>query len=120
VIERTPDETGLMCITFRLPHANGSARAAVVGDFNGWEPTADQMERDGDGFVAHLHLHGGRAYRFRYLLDGTRWENDWNADAYVPNDHGGDDSVIDLRTSTVRAPGALPSAGARGEPADHA
>ena len=38
----------------------------------------------------------GRAYRFRYLLDGHRWENDWDADAYVPNGFGSDDSVVDL------------------------
>lgn len=25
-----------------------------------------------------------------------RWENDWAADAYLPNDLGGDDSVIDV------------------------
>ena len=40
----------------------------------------------------------GRRYRFRYLLDGRRWENDWEADDYVDNDHGGQDSVVDLTT----------------------
>ena len=33
-------------------------------------------------------------YRYRYLLDGTRWENAWDADDYVPNPYGGDDSVV--------------------------
>jgi hypothetical protein len=54
------------------------------------------MEREGDEFVTRIALSPGRAYRFRYLLDGERWENDWAADAYVPNEFGGDDSVIDL------------------------
>jgi hypothetical protein len=36
----------------------------------------------------------GRAYRFRYLLDGVRWENDWHADDYVLNVHGSHDSVV--------------------------
>ena len=25
---------------------------------------------------------------------GKRWENDWEAEAYLPNDHGTEDSVI--------------------------
>ena len=32
--------------------------------------------------------------RYRYLLDGSRWENDWSADEYVPNGYGSDDSVL--------------------------
>jgi hypothetical protein len=36
-------------------------------------------------------------YRFRYLVDGRSWENDWAADLYVPNGYGGDDSVVDVR-----------------------
>jgi hypothetical protein len=41
-------------------------------------------------------LRPGTVHRFRYLLDGHRWENDWAADTYVANDFGGHDSVIDL------------------------
>jgi len=33
---------------------------------------------------------------FRYLVDGERWENDWAADAYVPNPFGGEDSVVEV------------------------
>ena len=51
-------------------------------------------------------LDAGRAYRFRYLLDGQRWENDWAADAYQPNDFGGDDSVVDLTALAEAVPGA--------------
>ena len=50
----------------------------------------------------------GRAYRFRYLLDGHRWENDWAADAYKPNDFGADDSVVDLTALPAAAPQATP------------
>ena len=39
-------------------------------------------------------------YRFRYLLDGQRWENDWAADDYVDNTYGGQDSVVDIPTFT--------------------
>ena len=91
-------------VTFRLPSAVGAESACVVGEFNDWSHTATPMERDGDGFVAHAHIPPGRAYRFRYLLDGERWENDWAADDYVPNEFGGDDSVIDLTSGGGSTP----------------
>jgi hypothetical protein len=52
----------------------------------------------------HCSLDAGRAYRFRYLLDDQRWENDWAADAYLPNSFGGDDSVVDLTALVQAAP----------------
>ena len=82
--------------TFRLPHVVAAEKVCVVGEFNDWSRTAHPMERDDDGFVAHIPLEPGRSYRFRYLLDDERWENDWAADAYVPNEFGGEDSVADL------------------------
>jgi hypothetical protein len=39
-------------------------------------------------------LETGREYRFKYLIDGKRWENDWHADRYEPNIYGTDDSVV--------------------------
>ena len=32
--------------------------------------------------------------QYRYLLDGARWENDWQADKYLRNEYGGDNSVV--------------------------
>ena len=91
---------GTVVVTFRLPHAVRAERVSVVGDFNDWSPTAHIMESDGDGFTARVALEAGRSYRFRYLLDGERWENDWAADRYLPNEFGGDDSVIDVPAAT--------------------
>jgi len=61
-------------------------------------------ETDGGGFCAVVELERGRSYRFRYHLDGQRWENDWAADGYVGNEYGGDDSVVDL-TDDAAPPG---------------
>jgi 1,4-alpha-glucan branching enzyme len=78
-------------VTFRIP-AGDARSAALVGDFNGWSTDATPMELNGDWYEATIELAPG-AYRYRYLLDGERWENDWNADDYAPNQFGGDDSV---------------------------
>jgi hypothetical protein len=54
------------------------------------------QQGDGGGFVTVIELDAGRAYRFRYFLGADRWENDWAADRYEPNEFGAEDSVIDL------------------------
>ncbi len=30
------------------------------------------------------------------MVDGEWWENHWEADAYIPNDFGSEDSVVDV------------------------
>ena len=84
-------------VTFVLDPEVEATRAAVCGEWDGWATEAHPMERAADGgFRLTVELPAGRTYRFRYLLDGERWENDWAADAYVPNGFGGEDSLVDL------------------------
>jgi 1,4-alpha-glucan branching enzyme len=84
-------------VSFRLPAqaAPGDCSVHIAGDFNGWDPVATPMSqlKSGDYGVT-VDLERGRDYRFRYLIDGCRWENDWSADRYDPNPHGGFDSVV--------------------------
>ena len=56
------------------------------------------MTGGAESWTCTLVVRVGRRYRFRYLLDGERWENDWEADDYADNDYGGQDSVVDLTT----------------------
>jgi 1,4-alpha-glucan branching enzyme len=84
-------------VTFSFPkEAAGSAtQVRLVGDFNAWDKDAIPMKRLKNGaFTATVTLESNKEYHFRYFLDGQRWENDWNADKYVPNRHGSDDSVV--------------------------
>lgn len=84
-------------VTFRLPGeaAPEAAHVTVAGDFNNWSTTDTPLTRLKKGdFKIVLNLEPGREYRFRYLIDGNRWENDWRADRYLPNDYGSDDSVV--------------------------
>jgi len=84
-------------VTFRLPkEAAGSAKkVTIVGDFNNWDAEASRMKRlRGGAYETTLELPAGREYRFRYIIDGHRWENDWRADAYKPNIYGCEDSVV--------------------------
>ena len=94
-------------VTFTVDPQVGAQAAAVCGEWNDWSAGADVMHRDAEGgFSVTVDLDAGRAYRFRYLLDGQRWDNDWAADAYVRNDFGGDDSVVDLTALAEAVPPA--------------
>jgi hypothetical protein len=100
-------------VTFTLDPAIAASRASVCGEWNDWSSDAHPMTPSSSGgFSVTVELPAGRAYRFRYLLDGERWENDWAADAYVPNGFGGDDSVVDLTLLAEDVPNAVGEAAA--------
>ena len=84
-------------VTFRMPPLDGVVELYLRGDFNGWAVGGVPLVQESDGeWVATLVLDAGRSYRFRYYDNQGTWHNDWEADAYVPNQHGSDDSVLDL------------------------
>ncbi len=82
--------------TFTLPKdaAPKADTVTIVGDFNGWDRTSTPMKSHKNGtYTVTLDLQKGE-YRFRYLINGIKWENDWYADRYLPNAFGCDDSVV--------------------------
>jgi 1,4-alpha-glucan branching enzyme len=86
---------GTVKVTFELVPQGDAKTAAVVGEFNSWNPSATPMKRKKDGsFSVAVNLESGRQYRFKYYLDGQRWENDPQADGLVPNIFGTQDSVL--------------------------
>lgn len=93
-------KTGNVCnVTFRLPQeaAPDAAVVTVVGEFNDWSLSDTPMKKLKNGtFTTTMKLPCGNEYKFRYLIDSNRWENDWGADAYAPNEFGGEDSVIKI------------------------
>ena len=87
-------------VTFSvLPEEHaGANEISVVGEFNDWNQEATPMKKTKAGkFSATVELESGREYQFRYLVDGENWENDWAADAYVPNNVTFDEnSVVEI------------------------
>ncbi len=65
----------------------------LVGEFNGWTPVAMKPAKNGP-FRTKIRLPKDGRYQFRYLADGQNWLNDEAADAYWPNEHGSENSVI--------------------------
>jgi 1,4-alpha-glucan branching enzyme len=82
-------------VTFTIPNTLWADQIYLVGDFNDWDRTAHPLRHDRDGnWTITVDLEAGRAYQFRYLIDGTHWTNDNQADAYVHNPYGSDNFMV--------------------------
>jgi Glycogen recognition site of AMP-activated protein kinase len=91
----TPAAPRAVDVTFTLPGEVGAGHVALCGDFNDWSAENIALHRGSDGaWQVTLPLDPGQSYRFRYLLDGERWENAWQADWYEPNPFGSTNSVV--------------------------
>jgi len=84
-------------VTFRLPKeaAQNAETVTIAGDFNKWDTRETKLEKLKNGdFKITLELPCNMEYKFRYLIDNSRWENDWHADRYIPNSFGSEDSLV--------------------------
>lgn len=85
-------------VTFELGSdaVEGVKTVHLVGDFNSWDESSMPMKKQKDGtYKISLNLAVEGQYQFRYLLDGERWENDWEADEYITSPFPGiENSVV--------------------------
>ena len=96
MLKKNYSKTGNVCrVTFELPKEVNAKKASLCGEFNDWNQEANPMEKRKDGrWSVTISLKTNKDYRFKYLLDNGRWENDWNADGYLSNSLGTEDSLI--------------------------
>jgi 1,4-alpha-glucan branching enzyme len=96
--KRAGSKKGNVQVIFELPSNMWAERVNLVGEFNDWDTTATPMSRNRSdaNWKATVELPAGGRYRFRYLIDGKEWLNDWHADDHVDNPYGSYDSVVDL------------------------
>ena len=84
-------------VTFSLPleAAKLAKWVSIVGDFNNWNwRTGIPMELKRKTFKADVDLEIGKSYQFRYLINKRTWENDWEADDYIPTEFGVDNCIV--------------------------
>lgn len=80
-------DKGVCKVTFELPSSiTETARTAnVVGEFNNWDLNKHPMKKTKNGkFSLSLELSRNEEYEFRYLVNGTDWETNFEADALAP------------------------------------
>ncbi len=74
-------------VTFVVPASVGCREADLVAEFLAWVPMPLDRRCDGSFFVA-LRLRTGQRWTYRFLLDGDRFINDWDADDYIVEPDG--------------------------------
>ena len=80
-------------VTFEFNRSDVNA-ASLVGDFNGWQAIEMKFNKKSKSFKTKIRLPKGECFHFRYLLNNTEWENDYQADQYVANEFGSENSVV--------------------------
>ncbi|MBN1327695.1 MAG: isoamylase early set domain-containing protein [Candidatus Cloacimonetes bacterium] len=96
MLKKNYSQSGKVCrVTFKLPPEIRAEKINLCGEFNDWDKTDLPLRKLKDGsFSLTVSLEADRSYRFRYLVNGTEWENDWEADSYIANEFGSEDSVV--------------------------
>jgi 1,4-alpha-glucan branching enzyme len=91
-------KSGSICkVTFRLPReaVPDAESITIVGDFNNWNETDLPLKKLKNGtFTVTIDLQRDREYQYRYLIDSSKWENDWNADKYIPAPYGDSENSV--------------------------
>ncbi len=98
MINKSYQKSGGICrVTFRFKPEIDTKKAYLCGDFNDWNPMANPMKRLKEGdFSVTISLQAGGTYSFKYLLDGKHWQSDPQADGYVGNIYGTENSLISI------------------------
>ena len=91
------DVTGEVRVLFEVQFDGHSGRLAVVGDFNGWDPTATPLVRHGRLLQAIVTIRAGLRYEYRYFAaEDWRWLSDNDEYGYEPQRRAADNNVLDL------------------------
>ncbi len=83
-------------VTFTVD-AKESNTAAVVGDFNNWNPSEGELNKQKNGtFKGIFEVPKDAAYEFKYVVDGA-FVNEVEADSFKWNDFAGaENSVLEV------------------------
>lgn len=87
-------------VTFKLDKAfvGNAKRVQLLGDFNNWDENAAAMTQlKTGGFTSTIDVPKDTTIECRYLLDGTTWLNETEADGLVPNCFGDENFIISTK-----------------------
>jgi len=78
-------------------HDDTARRVCVSGEFNGWNPSQGVFQKAGDGIWRfEIDAPEPGRYRYKFLIDDTRWIEDPSHGVKEANPYGGFDSVLVL------------------------
>jgi 1,4-alpha-glucan branching enzyme len=90
ITKRYTSNKAICKVTFILPqnYADKARKVHLVGEFNDWNTSDLRMKKVHGKFIRSLKLPANRKYQFRYLINESDWQNDFEADAITPVDAG--------------------------------
>lgn len=71
----------------------------LVADFNNWQPIEMKFNKKDKIFRTKVRLPKNGLFHFRYLINESEWENDYQADQYLPNVYGTENSIVVTRVA---------------------
>lgn len=83
-------------VTFQLPESVEAESASLVGEFNNWDPNAEKLKRSQGVLKTTVYLDPGTEFQYLFVVNGEQWIKDDEAEKFVPNEHGGENSVVVL------------------------
>ena len=69
---------------------------SVVGEFNNWQIESHPLQqRENEGWHITLQLPPG-TYQYKFVIDGTRWEDDADNPKRTINEFGTSNSILEV------------------------
>jgi 1,4-alpha-glucan branching enzyme len=90
---KTKDETE---VTFEFKHPDADD-VQLVAEFTDWQPVPMKFNKKEQVFKCKQRLPLDKEFHFRYLINGQEWDNDHQADGYIPNEFGTDNSIVNTQ-----------------------
>ena len=79
-------------------HNEEAKSVSLAGDFNGWDPERANFKRDGKGvWRAEIPIPSPGRYSYKLVVNGQRWVEDPSNGLKEPDNHGGLNSVLDIK-----------------------
>ncbi len=96
MIQKTYMKTKDQCkVKFSLITDNAD-KVEIRGLNDDWETPIVMSKKKGGVFECVQTLPRNTQHEFKYLVDGTEWRNDQDADGQAPNEYGGTNSLLVL------------------------
>lgn len=98
MIKKSPvKNSDKVSVTFETAAFPSAATVHLAGEFNDWDPATHALKQRKDGaWSITLRLPRDQRYQYRFVVDGRDWVADEDADATVPNEFGGVNSVVSI------------------------
>jgi hypothetical protein len=88
-----PDGESTIYVQFLL-RAPSASSVAIAGDFTDWAPNLGMDDSDGDGiWTVRVPMEPG-VHEYMFLIDGTRWVTDPNAERYEQDGYGHSNAIL--------------------------